>query len=87
MYADLHTSSSSENEVLKKEVEALRSDKVIKDEQLNMLYTVIEHKLSINVQAVFGEIEIQGVEAWRVEKEKQLAEEAKEKKERFSGRH
>ncbi|XP_022030805.1 glutamic acid-rich protein-like [Helianthus annuus] len=80
MYADLHTSSSSENEVLKKEVEALRADKVIKDEQLNMLYTVIKHKLGINVQAVFDEIEIQRVEAWRVEREKQLAEEAKEKK-------
>ncbi|MFS7953295.1 hypothetical protein Hanom_Chr07g00616841 [Helianthus anomalus] len=77
---NLHTSNANENEVLKKEVEALRADKEIKDEQLNMLYTVIEHKLGINVQAVYDKIEIQRVEARRVEREKQIAEETKEKR-------
>ncbi|KAJ0750151.1 hypothetical protein HanLR1_Chr05g0178611 [Helianthus annuus] len=75
---DLHTSTSSENEVLKKEVEALRADKEIKDEQLNMLYTVTENKLGVSVQAVYDEIEIQRVEARRIEREKRLAEEAAE---------
>ncbi|MFS7979287.1 hypothetical protein Hanom_Chr10g00925581 [Helianthus anomalus] len=64
------------NEALKKEIEALRADRVIKDDQLNMLYTVIKHKLGFNVQVVFDEIEIQRVEARRVEREKRLAEEA-----------
>ncbi|KAM0011345.1 hypothetical protein Hdeb2414_s0064g00765691 [Helianthus debilis subsp. tardiflorus] len=75
---NLHTSTSNENEMLKKEVEALRADKEIKDEQLNMLYTVIENKLGINVQAVYDEIENQRVEARRIEREKRLAEEAAE---------
>ncbi|MFS7986854.1 hypothetical protein Hanom_Chr11g01015161 [Helianthus anomalus] len=75
---NLHTLTANENEVLKKEVEALRADKEIKDEQLNMLYTVIENKLGINVQAVYDEIEIQRVEARMIEKEKRLAEEAAE---------
>ncbi|MFS8035166.1 hypothetical protein Hanom_Chr17g01589871 [Helianthus anomalus] len=77
---NLHMSTANENEVLKKEVEALRADKEIKDEQLNMLYTVIEHKLGINVQAMYNEIEIQRVELRRVEREKKIAEEAKEKR-------
>ncbi|MFS7929111.1 hypothetical protein Hanom_Chr04g00328671 [Helianthus anomalus] len=80
MIGELHESTSNENEVLRKEVEALRADKVIKDEQLNMLYTVIEHKLGFNVQAVFDKLDIQKVEARRVEREKRLAEEAKEKR-------
>ncbi|KAJ0765786.1 hypothetical protein HanPI659440_Chr08g0307551 [Helianthus annuus] len=78
LVGDLHVSTSSENEVMKKEVEALRADKVIKDKQLNILYTVIENKLGINVQAVYDEIEIQRVEARRIEREKRLAEEAAE---------
>ncbi|KAM0046523.1 hypothetical protein Hdeb2414_s0009g00317361 [Helianthus debilis subsp. tardiflorus] len=77
---NLHTSTADENEVLKKEVEALRADKEIKDEQLNMLYTVIENKLGINVQAVYDEIEIQRVEARKIERVKKIAEEAKEKR-------
>ncbi|MFS7912875.1 hypothetical protein Hanom_Chr02g00135001 [Helianthus anomalus] len=60
---NLHTSTTNENEVLKKEVEALRADKEIKDEQLNVLYTVIEHKL---------------VKDRRIQRERRLAEEAAE---------
>ncbi|MFS7946691.1 hypothetical protein Hanom_Chr06g00539281 [Helianthus anomalus] len=80
MLGELHTSIANENEVLRKEAEALRTDKVIKEEQLNMLYIVDEHKLGINVQAVFDEIEIQRVEARGLEREKRLAEEAAESK-------
>ncbi|MFS7948725.1 hypothetical protein Hanom_Chr06g00563281 [Helianthus anomalus] len=80
---NLHTSTVNENEVLKKEVGALRADKVIDDEQLSTLYIVIEHKHGINVQAVYDENEIQKVEARRAEREKQIAEEAKEKRKMF----
>ncbi|MFS7904605.1 hypothetical protein Hanom_Chr01g00038061 [Helianthus anomalus] len=45
-----------------------------------MLYTVFEHKLGFNVQAVFDKIKIKNVEARRAEREKELAEEAKQKK-------
>ncbi|XP_021996216.1 DNA ligase 1-like [Helianthus annuus] len=60
MIGELHETTSNENEVLRKEIEALRADKVVKDEQLNMLYTRVETR--------------------RAEREKQLAEEAKQKK-------
>ncbi|MFS7987599.1 hypothetical protein Hanom_Chr11g01024821 [Helianthus anomalus] len=52
MIGELHESSSNESKVLIQEIEALRVDKVVKEEQLNMLYVVMEHKLGINVQAV-----------------------------------
>ncbi|MFS7996973.1 hypothetical protein Hanom_Chr12g01136241 [Helianthus anomalus] len=80
MIGELHETTSNENKVLRAEIEALKVDKAVKDEQLNMLYTIIEHRLGINVQAVFDEIEIRNVEARRAEREKQLPEEAKQKK-------
>ncbi|XP_021996253.1 eukaryotic translation initiation factor 5B-like [Helianthus annuus] len=40
MLDDLHEVSSNENKVLKLKIEALRADKAVKDEQLNMLYTI-----------------------------------------------
>ncbi|XP_021986740.1 glutamic acid-rich protein-like [Helianthus annuus] len=80
MIGELHETSSNENKVLRQEIETLRADKAVKDEQLNMLYTVIEHKLGFNSQSVFDELEIQRVEERIIEREKQLAEEAKQKK-------
>ncbi|MFS8007505.1 hypothetical protein Hanom_Chr14g01261791 [Helianthus anomalus] len=79
MIGELHESSSNENMVLRQGIEALRTDKVVKDEQLNMLYTVMEHKLGINVQSVYNDLEIQRVEERRVQRENELAEEAKQK--------
>ncbi|MFS7953666.1 hypothetical protein Hanom_Chr07g00621321 [Helianthus anomalus] len=66
--------------MLKLEIEALRADKTIKDEQLNMLYTVMEHHLGINVQSIYNNIEIQRVEERKAQREKELAEEATPKK-------
>ncbi|MFS7997428.1 hypothetical protein Hanom_Chr12g01141641 [Helianthus anomalus] len=62
MIGELHETSSNENKVLRQDIEALRADKAVKDEQLNILYT------------------IKRVEERRVEREKQLAEVAKQKK-------
>ncbi|MFS8007495.1 hypothetical protein Hanom_Chr14g01261631 [Helianthus anomalus] len=62
MIYDLHETSSNENKVLRQEIEAPRANKVVKDEQLNMLYIVMEHKLGINFQAVYNDLEIQRVE-------------------------
>ncbi|MFS7966062.1 hypothetical protein Hanom_Chr09g00769481 [Helianthus anomalus] len=75
MLDDLHEASSNESKVLKLEVEALRADKVVKDEQLNMLYAVVEHKLGIDVQVVYNDLEIQRVEHRRIAREKELAKE------------
>ncbi|MFS8018707.1 hypothetical protein Hanom_Chr15g01395171 [Helianthus anomalus] len=80
MLDELHEASSNEIKVLKLEIEALRADKAVKDEQLNMLYTVMEHHLGINVQAVYNNLEIQRVEERRAQREKELAEAATEKK-------
>ncbi|KAJ0570216.1 hypothetical protein HanHA300_Chr05g0175531 [Helianthus annuus] len=80
MIGELHESSLNENKVLRQEIEALRADKAMKDEQLNMLYTMIEHKLGFNVQSVYDDLEIQRVEKRRVAREKELAEEATQKK-------
>ncbi|MFS7929923.1 hypothetical protein Hanom_Chr04g00338111 [Helianthus anomalus] len=79
MLDDLHEASSNENKVLKLEIEALRADKAVKDEQLNMLYIVVEHKLGINVQAIYNDLEIQRVEERRAQREKELAEAATQK--------
>ncbi|MFS7954365.1 hypothetical protein Hanom_Chr07g00629441 [Helianthus anomalus] len=76
MIGELHEASSNENKVLRQEIEALRADKVVKDEQLNMLYTVMEHQLGINVQAMYNDLEIQKVEERRAQREKELAEAA-----------
>ncbi|KAM0009317.1 hypothetical protein Hdeb2414_s0092g00788871 [Helianthus debilis subsp. tardiflorus] len=83
MIGELHETSSNECKVLRQEIEALRADKVVKDEQLNMLYTVMEQKLGINVQAVYNDLEIQRVEEGRVQREKELAEAATQKNKRL----
>ncbi|MFS8034014.1 hypothetical protein Hanom_Chr17g01576221 [Helianthus anomalus] len=80
MIGELHESSSNENKILRQEIEALREDKAVKDEQLNMFYTVMEYKLGIYVQVVYNELEIERVEARRVQREKELAKEATQKK-------
>ncbi|MFS7935308.1 hypothetical protein Hanom_Chr05g00401961 [Helianthus anomalus] len=69
MIRELHETSSNENKALRQEIEALRVDKAVKDEKLNMLYIVIEHQLGINVQAMFNDLEIQKVEERRAERE------------------
>ncbi|KAJ0726519.1 hypothetical protein HanPI659440_Chr12g0471261 [Helianthus annuus] len=80
MLQELHEASTSEIKVLKLEIEALRADKTMKDEQLNMLYTVMEHHLGINVQSIYNNLEIQRVEEKRAQREKELAEAATQKK-------
>ncbi|MFS7917529.1 hypothetical protein Hanom_Chr03g00190131 [Helianthus anomalus] len=73
MLSDLNEASANDIKVMKLEIEALRTDKAVKDEQLNMLYTVMEHHLGINVQSIYNNLEIQRVEERRVAREKELA--------------
>ncbi|MFS8019602.1 hypothetical protein Hanom_Chr15g01405671 [Helianthus anomalus] len=63
---ELHKASTNEIKVLKLEIESLRADKAVKDEQLNMLYT--------------NDLEIQRVEERRAQREKELVEAATHKK-------
>ncbi|MFS7954772.1 hypothetical protein Hanom_Chr07g00634461 [Helianthus anomalus] len=80
MLSELNEASINEIKVLKLEMEALRVDKSVKDEQLNMLYTVMEHHLGINVQSIYNSLEIKRVEERRAQREKELAEEATRKR-------
>ncbi|MFS7953984.1 hypothetical protein Hanom_Chr07g00625021 [Helianthus anomalus] len=51
---------------MKLEMEAMKADKVMKDEQLFMLYSVIENHLNIDVHPAFNEIEVKRAEEQRV---------------------
>ncbi|KAM0002330.1 hypothetical protein Hdeb2414_s0002g00058551 [Helianthus debilis subsp. tardiflorus] len=65
LLSELQEASANEFKAMKLEMEALRADKAEKDEQLNMLYTVMESHLGINVQAIYNKLEIQRVEERR----------------------
>ncbi|XP_021991484.1 glutamic acid-rich protein-like [Helianthus annuus] len=80
LISELHEASANEFKAMKLEMEALRADTVVKDEQLNMLYTVMEHYLGIDVQSIYNNIKIKRVAERRIEREKRLAEEATQRK-------
>ncbi|MFS7905576.1 hypothetical protein Hanom_Chr01g00049301 [Helianthus anomalus] len=65
---------------MKLEMEAMKADKVMKDEQLFMLYSVIENHLKIDVHAAFNEIEVKRAEECRLERERELAQEATQRR-------
>ncbi|KAJ0618593.1 hypothetical protein HanHA89_Chr02g0055181 [Helianthus annuus] len=76
LISDLHEATSNDMKAMKLEMEAMKADKVMKGEQLNMLYTVMESHLNIDVHSVFNNIEIKRAEERRIERERRLAEEA-----------
>ncbi|MFS7954731.1 hypothetical protein Hanom_Chr07g00633951 [Helianthus anomalus] len=78
--SELHEASGNEFKAMKLEMEAMKADKAMKDEQLTMLYTVMEHHLGIDVHSIYNNIEIKRVVERRIEKEKRLAEEATQRK-------
>ncbi|KAL9995762.1 hypothetical protein Hdeb2414_s0771g00945361 [Helianthus debilis subsp. tardiflorus] len=49
LLSELHEASANEFKAMKLEMEALRADKSMKDEQLHMLYDVMEHHLGIDI--------------------------------------
>ncbi|MFS7926829.1 hypothetical protein Hanom_Chr04g00301721 [Helianthus anomalus] len=65
---------------MKLEMEAMKADKAMKDEQLTMLYTVMESHLGIDVHSVCNNIEIKKAEERRIKRERRLAEEATQRK-------
>ncbi|MFS7954368.1 hypothetical protein Hanom_Chr07g00629471 [Helianthus anomalus] len=80
LISELHEASANEFKAMKLEMEALRADKAVKNEQLNMLYTVMEHHLGIDVQSIYNNIEIKRVEERRAQREKELAEAATQRR-------
>ncbi|MFS8019339.1 hypothetical protein Hanom_Chr15g01402641 [Helianthus anomalus] len=64
---------------MKLEMEAMKADKVMKDEQLQMLVAVVESHLKMNIHAAFEEIDVIKANERRMERERRLAEEATQK--------
>ncbi|KAF5796330.1 hypothetical protein HanRHA438_Chr08g0362371 [Helianthus annuus] len=80
LISELHEASGNEFKAMKLEMEAMKADKVMKDRQFNMLYTVMESHLNIDVHAVFNNNEVKRAEERRVERERRLAEEATQRR-------
>ncbi|MFS7978558.1 hypothetical protein Hanom_Chr10g00916871 [Helianthus anomalus] len=76
MISELHEASGNEFKAMKPEMEAMKANKAMKDEQLTMLSTVMESHLGINVYSIYNNIEIKKPEGRRIERERRLAEEA-----------
>ncbi|XP_022014411.1 uncharacterized protein DDB_G0283697-like [Helianthus annuus] len=79
LLSEMSEASSNEIKAMKLEMEAMKADKVMKDEQLHMLYSVMESHFKIDVHAAFNEIEVKRAEERRMERERRLAEEATQK--------
>ncbi|KAJ0475945.1 hypothetical protein HanRHA438_Chr13g0586281 [Helianthus annuus] len=80
LISELHEASANEFKAMKLEMEAMKADKAMKDEQLTMLYTVMESNLGIDVHSVFNNIEVKKAEERRVGRERRLAEEVTQRK-------
>ncbi|KAJ0623006.1 hypothetical protein HanIR_Chr01g0026951 [Helianthus annuus] len=83
LLSEMSEASSNEMKVMKLEMEAMKADKVMKDNQLNMLYAVMESHLKIDVHAAFNEIEVKRAKERRIERERRLAEEATQRRKSF----
>ncbi|XP_022040136.1 glutamic acid-rich protein-like [Helianthus annuus] len=73
---EMSEASSNEMKAMKLEMEAMKADKVMKDQQLQMLVAVVESHLKMNIHAAFDEIDVIRANERRLERERQMAEEA-----------
>ncbi|MFS7896151.1 hypothetical protein Hanom_Chr00s004185g01719781 [Helianthus anomalus] len=74
MISELHEASGNEMRAIKLEMEAMKAEKVMKDNQLNMLYAVMESHLKIDVHATFNDIEVKRAKERRIQRERELAQ-------------
>ncbi|KAJ0789265.1 hypothetical protein HanPI659440_Chr05g0201461 [Helianthus annuus] len=80
LLSEINEASSNEMKAMNLEMESMKADKVMKDEQHNMLYAVIESHLNIDVHVAFNNIEVKKAEERRFEKERELAQEATQRR-------
>ncbi|XP_021974752.1 troponin T, skeletal muscle-like [Helianthus annuus] len=73
---EMSEASSNEMKAMKLEMEAMKADKVMKDQQLQMLVAVVESHLKLNIHVAFDEIDVIRANERRLERERQMAEEA-----------
>ncbi|MFS7954000.1 hypothetical protein Hanom_Chr07g00625201 [Helianthus anomalus] len=80
LLSEMSEASSNEMKVIKLEMEAMKADKVMKDNQLSMLTAIIESHLKVDIHTAFNEVEVKRAEERRVERERLLAQEATERR-------
>ncbi|KAJ0646528.1 hypothetical protein HanOQP8_Chr16g0636211 [Helianthus annuus] len=73
---EMNEASANEMKAMKLEMEAMKADKVMKDQQLEMLTAVVEAHLKLNIHEAFDQVDIIKANERRQERERQLAEEA-----------
>ncbi|KAM0063899.1 hypothetical protein Hdeb2414_s0003g00096321 [Helianthus debilis subsp. tardiflorus] len=73
---EMNEASANEMKAMKLEMEAMKADKVMKDQQLEMLMAVVETHLKLNIHEAFDQVDIIKANERRQERERQLAEEA-----------
>ncbi|KAF5777894.1 hypothetical protein HanRHA438_Chr12g0551971 [Helianthus annuus] len=79
LLSEMSEPTSNEMKAMKLEMEAMKADKVMKDQQLQMLTAVVESHLKMNIHAAFEEIDVIQTNERRMERERRLAEEATQK--------
>ncbi|XP_022024469.1 intracellular protein transport protein USO1-like [Helianthus annuus] len=79
LLSEMSEASLNEMKAMKLEMEAMKAEKVLKDEQLHMLYSVMESHFKMDVHAAFNEIEVKRAEERRMERERHLAEQDTQK--------
>ncbi|MFS7904220.1 putative transcription factor bZIP family [Helianthus anomalus] len=80
LLSEMSEASSNEMKVIKLEMEAMKADKVMKDNQQSMLTAIIESHLKVDIHTAFNEVEIKRAEERRIERERLLAQEATERR-------
>ncbi|XP_021984912.1 trichohyalin-like [Helianthus annuus] len=73
---EMSEASSNEMKAIKLEMEAMKADKLMKDQQIQMLVAVVESHLKMSIHAAFDEIDVIRANERRMERERQMAEEA-----------
>ncbi|MFS8019457.1 hypothetical protein Hanom_Chr15g01404011 [Helianthus anomalus] len=79
LLSEMSEANSNEMKAMKLEMEAMKADKVMKDQQLQMLVAVVESHLKINIHAAFEEVDVIKANERRMERERRLAEEVTQK--------
>ncbi|MFS7909887.1 hypothetical protein Hanom_Chr02g00099891 [Helianthus anomalus] len=80
LLSEMSEASSNEMKAMKLEMEAMKANKVMKDNQLSILTTIIESHLKVDIHTAFNEVEVKRAEEHRVERERLLAQEATERR-------
>ncbi|KAJ0918356.1 hypothetical protein HanRHA438_Chr05g0216971 [Helianthus annuus] len=80
LISEISEASANEIRAIKLEMEAMKAEKVMKDNQLCMLTAIIESHLKVDIHTAFNEVEIKRAEERSIERERLLAQEVTERR-------